>query len=211
MAKKDPAFLFYSEKWLQGTASMMPNEKGVYIDLLAHQHQNKDLPTDTKRLARMAGLSEEDFLPIWEVIKTKFILNKDNRLVNRKLTEVVTERSTKSITNTITGIFASIIRLSDVPYEIKENIKKDFKIEPFLPTPKELLNEKITEWYTERLRNGYEYVINIDYSINNKESNSKVKPSGNGKTKFSGNFKAQGEEVMAARFKAHDSDDFDRG
>jgi hypothetical protein len=202
MAKKDPAFLFYPEKWLQGTASLMPNEKGVYIDLLAHQHQNKDLPTDIKRLARMAGLSEDAFLPIWEVIKSKFILNKDNRLVNRKLTEVTTERLTKGRTNRITGIFASIIRLSDAPYEIKEKIKKNFEIEPFLPIDDRLVHQKITDWFTERLseclQNGDQDVININ-SINKDKNSILVKNSENGKSKFSGNFKAQGEELAAAR------------
>lgn len=42
----------------------------------------------------------------------------------------------------------------------------------------------------------------IYYSIY-KEINNTVKIGENGKTKFSGNFKSQGEEVMAARIKAH--------
>ena len=41
MAKKkgkDPAFLFYSEKWIAETYFLTQEEKGVYIDLLALQH-----------------------------------------------------------------------------------------------------------------------------------------------------------------------------
>ena len=62
MAKeKDPAFLFYSKDWIEGTAELMPDEKGVFVDLLAHQHQKKGLPTDVNRLARLVGLSFEEF------------------------------------------------------------------------------------------------------------------------------------------------------
>jgi hypothetical protein len=149
---KDPAFLFYSKDWLQGTASMTKDEKGVYIDLLAHQHQDDDLPCDTKRLSRMVGLSEQDFLPIWEGIKTKFKPANDNRLVNRKLTGITTERSTKGLKNTITGYFASIIRLSNISDEKKAEVKKSFKIDDFITVPKENLTECLTEWFHGRLK-----------------------------------------------------------
>ena len=109
MVNKDPAFLFYSKDWIQGTAKLMPEEKGVYIDLLAHQHQDGDLPNDTKRLARIAGMSEIDFLPIWDNIKNKFKDNGNNRLVNRKLTELMTERSEKGLKNKIIGDRKSVV------------------------------------------------------------------------------------------------------
>lgn len=149
---KDPAFLFYSKDWLQGTSQMMPEEKGVYIDLLAHQHQDGDLPMDIKRLSRIVGLSEVDFLPIWSAIKIKFQSNSDNRLVNRKLASVTTERLTKSTRNTITGTFASLIRLSGQNDKIKEELKKSFRIDDFLTIPKEKLTERLTEWLSLRLK-----------------------------------------------------------
>jgi len=149
---KDPAFLFYSKDWLQGTAQLMPDEKGVYIDLLAHQHQDNDLPNDIKRLARIVGMAEKDFLPIWEVLKVKFVNSGNNRLVNRKLTEISTERSTKGLRNRISGTFASIIRLSTEPYEKKAEIKKLFNIDDFITVPDHLLTESITEWFLLRLK-----------------------------------------------------------
>lgn len=151
MAKKDPAFLFYPKDWIQGTAKLMPEEKGVYIDLLAHQHQDKDLPTDTKRLARIVGLSESDFLPIWEAINNKFEV-KNNRLVNRKLTELMTERSEKGWKNKIIGTLASVIRLSEHPYDVKYQAKKTFDYNDFLDVPEPNLTETITEWFVQRLK-----------------------------------------------------------
>lgn len=149
---KDPAFLFYSKDWLQGTSQMMPEEKGVYIDLLAHQHQDGDLPTDIKRLSRIVGLSEAEFLPLWSTIKIKFQLTSDNRLVNRKLMNITSERSTKSIRNTITGTFASMIRLSGHNDNIKDELKKSFRIDDFLSIPKENLTERLTDWLSLRLK-----------------------------------------------------------
>lgn len=174
MAKQDPAFLFYPKDWIQGTAKLMPEEKGIYIDLLAHQHQDKDLPNDTKRLSRIVGMSESEFLPIWDGIKDKFLLNKNNRLVNRKLTELMTERSDKGWKNKIIGTLASVIRLSNEPYDIKFLAKKTFDYNDFLDVPQPNLTESITEWYVKRLKsigNGNENaignVINKE-GINNK-------------------------------------------
>lgn len=152
MAKKDPAFLFYPKDWLQGTAKLMPEEKGIYIDLLAHQHQDGDLPNNTKRLSRIVGLSESDFLPIWECIKDKFIETENNRLVNRKLTELMTERSGKGLKNKIIGTLASVFRLSTAPYDLKFQAKKTFDYSEFLEVDEPKLTETITEWFHERLK-----------------------------------------------------------
>ena len=149
---KDPAFLFYPKDWIQGTAKLMPEEKGIYIDLLAHQHQDKDLPNDTKRLARIVGLSEIDFLPLWDNIKDKFVLKSNNRLVNRKLTELMTERSEKGTKNKIIGTLASVVRLSNVAYELKYEAKKTFDYSQFLDVEQPKLTETITEWFNERLK-----------------------------------------------------------
>lgn len=164
---KDPAFLFYSKDWIQGTAKLMPEEKGVYIDLLAHQHQDNDLPSNTKRLARIVGLSETDFLPIWENIKDKFIETGNNRLVNRKLTELMTERSEKGLKNKIIGTLASVVRLSSAPYDLKYQAKKNFDYTEFLDVELPKLTETITEWFSERLKsiangNGNANDININ-------------------------------------------------
>lgn len=151
MQKKDPAFLFYSKDWLEGTAEMLPEEKGVYIDLLCHQHQKGSLPIDTKRLAKIVGLSEQDFLFIWSGIKSKFVEN-DHRYYNRKLTDVVTERLEKGVKNKIIGTLAAVVRLSKVSEEIKKEARKGFRFEDFLTEKDQNLTETITEWFQKRLK-----------------------------------------------------------
>lgn len=161
--EKDPAFLMYSKDWLQGTSDLMPDEKGVYIDLLCHQHQDGFIPSDLRRLARKSGLSLEEFKPLWDGIKHKFVPMPEpngqpngqaplNRLVNRKLIAVITERLTKSKKNRITGTFASLIRLCDEKASITNRIKHDFDIEYFMKISDETVMERLRDWFTERLK-----------------------------------------------------------
>lgn len=186
---KDPAFLFYSKDWLEGTADLLPNEKGVYIDLLCYQHQRGFLPVDTQRLARLVGLSVTDFMEIWESLEPKFNRT-DDRMVNRKLSEVMTERSNKAAKNKIIGTFAAVLRLSDLSKKEYLEAKKAFKIEDFTDTPTELLTERLTEWLHKRLKSIEDVNANEDANEDvNKEEKEKLKNeiiknlSGNGRTK----------------------------
>jgi hypothetical protein len=142
---KDPAFLFMSKDWIEGTAEFMPDEKGVFIDLMCHQHQKGDLPSDTVRLARMVGLEHQEFLRIWKVVGTKF-KQIGERLVNRKLSEIMTERSEKGWKNTISGTFASLLRLGNFAPEQYKLLRKNFKVEDFFDSDKQILTERLTEW-----------------------------------------------------------------
>lgn len=195
MSKKDPAFLFYSKDWLEGTAEMTPDEKGVYIDLLAHQHQKESLPADTKRLAKMVGLSEEDFLQKWALLKNKFDRT-DDRLVNRRLSEVTTERSSKSHTNRITGKFATLIR--SVKYLSKVNVetlKKQFKITDFDHLPTELATERLTEWFYKRLQCIEDANANED-AIGNTNTNASAKKNIKTETLFDGQPPSQDQSII---------------
>ena len=166
MAKKDPAFLFYSKDWLEGTSEMTSEEKGVYIDLLASQHQRGSLPTETKRLCKLARLSEVEFLNIWEDIKHKFKPNGDGRLVNRKLTEVVTERLERSHKNKIISALAVAVRQSNLPYEIKKEARVGFNISDFIDISEPKITESVTEWFNLRLKSIANANANEDANAN---------------------------------------------
>ena len=144
---KDPAFLFYSSDWLSGTAEMLPEEKGVYIDLLAYQHLKGSLPIDTRRLARLVRMSEPEFMVIWDNVKQHFN-QMDNQLVNERLTKVMTERKTYSQKLMITGIFASLIKKHNNKFQI-ETIKKAFNVQDFMYVEKELVKEMVNQWYNQ--------------------------------------------------------------
>lgn len=175
MAKeKDPAFLFYSKDWIQGTAEYSAIEKGVMIDLMAHMHQEGSIPLEFEKIARLARLSLAEFLPIWDVISEKWepigIPNGDRtvyRMVNRKLSKVMTERSDKGHKNTIVGTFASLLRPLKLDAKTYKSVKSLFKIEDFIELPTERITERLTEWLTFALKsiengnaNGNEDIIN---------------------------------------------------
>jgi uncharacterized phage protein (TIGR02220 family) len=151
MAGKDPAFLMYSKDWIEGTAEYMPDEKGIYIDLLCYQHQKGSLPNDIKRLSRLVRLSEDEFIKIWDIISEKFE-QIDDRLVNQKLNRVMTERSIKGKKNTITGTFAALLRKSNLSKKDYNYVRSCFNVSDFEHLERERITERLTEWYKECLK-----------------------------------------------------------
>jgi hypothetical protein len=170
---KDPAYLFYTKDWLEGTAELYPEEKGVYVDLLCYQHQRGYLPTDKKRLAKMIGIGQEDFERIWEGIKHKFIeIDSPNgqangtpngkALVNQKMSEVVSERSSKGKKNKLIGTFAHVLKSLDVDKKTKNRLKQEFNVDEMIKQDTEWTTERLTEWCHNRLA----FIANGDGNAN---------------------------------------------
>lgn len=143
---KDPAFLMYSKDWLEGTAELMPDEKGVYIDLLCYQHQRGHIPNEPVRLAKMVGLGLDEFMKIWAIISTKFN-TVDGFLVNEKLKSEIERRKDKSKKNKIIGIFATLLRKGNYSKSQYKYIRDGFNVDEYLQGD----NECNTEWITKRL------------------------------------------------------------
>jgi hypothetical protein len=82
---KDPAFLFYYQDWLVGTAFMTKTEKGIYIDLLCH-------------LADKGHMTKEDILSICnahaftEILESKFKVDVDGSFFNQRLRDEMEKR-----------------------------------------------------------------------------------------------------------------------
>jgi uncharacterized protein YdaU (DUF1376 family) len=142
---KDPAFLLYSKDWLQGTAQMSHEEKGVYIDLLCHQHQEDGLPHDTQRLARIANLTHEKFLEIWTFLSAKFEQN-GSKLYNRKLEQIVAGRSEHGEMRRIIGTFGRAIKDFSATEEEKKQIRKVFNYKDFINLDQQNLSKAISKW-----------------------------------------------------------------
>lgn len=163
---KDPAFLFYSKDWLEGTMEMSAEEKGVYIDLLAHQHQKGSLPAEIKKLSKLAGMSEDDFNKIWVELCSKFIANASGRLVNRRLSGIVSERLDKGWRNTIVGTLGAIVRYGiqneGKDPRVAEKVKKTFKVDDFLACAKENLSEQVGKWFSKCYDKCYKSIANAN-------------------------------------------------
>ena len=85
---KDPAFLFYYEKWLVGTSMMTHELKGIYIDLLAHM-ADKGGRLSNDEIKNIMGRKHA---VKWKYIESKFIY-KENYWYNERLSEVLLNRA----------------------------------------------------------------------------------------------------------------------
>ena len=83
--RKAPAFQFYADDFLAGTADMSAEEVGGYIRLLCHQWTKGGIPNDEERAGRMAGLMGS---PSIRYVLAKFSPCDDGMLRNARLEQV---------------------------------------------------------------------------------------------------------------------------
>lgn len=153
MSSKDPAFLFYSKDWLEGTAEMTPTEKGIYVDLLCYQHQRGFLPEDTKRIALLVGMAHDEFLIHWEMVGSKFAKQTDGKLLNKKLLTISAERKAHSRVRAIVGTFGALLRILKTSDTNKQKLRKMFNAKDFELIPENELSDHINIWLATCLPN----------------------------------------------------------
>jgi hypothetical protein len=76
----------------------------------------------------------------------------DNRLVNRKLKQVMDQRSEKSRVNTITGTFAGLLRLGEFTPKQYKHLKNNFSPTGFLCYSKDEITVRLTDWIDKCLK-----------------------------------------------------------
>jgi uncharacterized protein YdaU (DUF1376 family) len=97
---RDPAFLFYSKDFYEGTRTLLPEERGIFIDLLIYQHQHDFIPTDLKRIIMYCSGSTQAMLEA--VLEAKFKLC-DRGWYNEALAKVVEDRKQFSEKQSVNG------------------------------------------------------------------------------------------------------------
>ena len=88
--RKAPAFQFYADDFLAGTADMSAEEVGGYIRLLCHQWSKGGIPSDEERSARIAGLMGS---PSIRYVLAKFTLCDGDTLKNARLEQIRQEQA----------------------------------------------------------------------------------------------------------------------
>lgn len=91
---KDPAFLFYSKDFYEGTRMMLPEERACYVDLLIYQHQNGVIPTDLRRVLMYCNGVDEATLKA--TLKAKFTETEDGWVNDRLNDEISARKNYKS-------------------------------------------------------------------------------------------------------------------
>ncbi len=79
--KKAPAFQFYAENFLNGTADMSAEEAGAYIRLLCHQWHKGSVPNDIKKLMHLTHAKKSSI----QNIMYKFNTGEDGQLRNQRM------------------------------------------------------------------------------------------------------------------------------
>lgn len=86
---KDPAFLFYSKDFYEGTRTMLPEERACFVDLMIYQHQQGPIPNDLDRvLMYCSGVA---ISTLKATLEAKFKLTPQG-WVNARLGEVIEGR-----------------------------------------------------------------------------------------------------------------------
>jgi hypothetical protein len=92
----DPALLFYGTNWFTSTASMSPEGRGWYINLLWHNKDKGELPDDLEELATLAIVRFSDFEKFrksWKnELSIKFPVNENGTRSNPRLDEILMKR-----------------------------------------------------------------------------------------------------------------------
>jgi uncharacterized protein YdaU (DUF1376 family) len=75
---------WFPRDFIAATRHLALAERGAYRELLDHQWELGRLPSDETRLARILGVTVDEFRPIWISICDKFVLI-DGNLLNKRL------------------------------------------------------------------------------------------------------------------------------
>jgi hypothetical protein len=133
---KDPAALFYISNWLTSTAELKSDERGWYLNLILHQFDKGDLPSEVEELAHLAGvrISEYNkFATSWQhVLQQKFNMCCDNgRIKNSVAAEIIRAREIFKDKKSGAGKMSSVVKkamlLSDDPGFI-DYVKENFDL-----------------------------------------------------------------------------------
>jgi hypothetical protein len=168
---RDPATLFYIDNWLVSTKEMHANTRGWYLNLILHQYDKGDLPSDIEELANLADvrMSEyETFKQAWEqVLKHKFRQNETGRLENDKAKEILKKREMFVEKRKRSGTIGYIIKFATAHFKLNratiEYLKSNLDIDNL-----DIKNEQILK---QVLKQTIEVYINRNgnKSINNPE------------------------------------------
>lgn len=82
-----PAFQFYPKDFLtsERQIGMSAAESGIYMRLICHCWLSTTLPNSPRVLAKMAGVSDEEFSSCWHAVQECFYVNPHGRLQHARL------------------------------------------------------------------------------------------------------------------------------
>lgn len=111
---KDPAVLFFIDKWMLSTSEMDSDVRGWYLNLILHNYDKNSLPNDIEKLALLAGVKFSEFARFKQVfeqmLKQKFKQNSEGRFENETAMEILRGREQFKEKRSLSGTIGVIIK-----------------------------------------------------------------------------------------------------
>ncbi|GLB52995.1 hypothetical protein NBRC110019_20350 [Neptunitalea chrysea] len=174
---QDPAFLFYSKDFYEGTRLMLPEERACYIDLMIYQHQKGAIPNNSTRLQMYCSGCSKD--TIERVLNEHFKLTA-NGWLNLRLDHEVKLRSLGRPKKIASAVFAGLISGSKLTKNQKEKLKAAFDINNFIlenstPITNETdIKQRVRNWFNQMVNQLQNKRSTIYEDVNEIENGTKV-------------------------------------
>jgi hypothetical protein len=176
---KDPAALFYIDTWLVATAEMKSDCRGWYLNLILHQYDKKDLPSDLEELATLANVrvSEfEKFKDCWQqVLQHKFKQNANGRLENGLAAEILRSREQFKDERSKAGKMSVFVKF------IRANLCQDENAIFFIKKNVDLTHVDVNNQHL--LKQVFEQMFQLYINGNGNKNTNGFKEGGTGETK----------------------------
>lgn len=128
---KDPAALLYIDKWITATTEMRANARAYYMDLILFQFDKGSLPNDIEELANICRVRISEFnmfKQVFEqVLKHKFVINDEGRLINEFANEIITKRQKFIEKRSNAGKLSYVLKYFRANFKITKKLEKFIK------------------------------------------------------------------------------------
>lgn len=181
MAAKDPACLFFIDKWLVATKEMKAPVRGWYLNLILHQFDKGDLPTDIEELANLADVRFSEFdlfqQEFQQVLQHKFQPNGNGRLENAYATQILKGREAFKEKREAAGRMSSFIKY------VRANLCQDENTLAWVKKNVDLKNVDLTN--KDMLQQVFQHMLQLYINVNvNAIINKEEKEGAEGKETF---------------------------
>lgn len=173
---KDPAALFYTDKWIAATQGMRGIEKGWYLELILYQFDKGPIPNNLDEMASICRIRPSEFKMFEQVfeqvLKQKFQQNDEGMLENEFAKEIIQKRKLFKEKRSMSGKMSYVIRYAKTKMKLNDKqldiIKSNFDFNI------DIKNEQILNTCLNKCLNTYSNkkvnTLNVNVNVNKDSS-----------------------------------------
>lgn len=163
---KDPAALFYIDKWIAGTQGMSGSAKGWYLDLILYQFDKGGIPNSIDEMSGICRVRPSEYAEFEQVFKQvleqKFDKNESGQLENGFAKQIIKGRKAFKEKKSLSGKWSYVKKIILKKY--KNTTSEQFKVYyKYFDFSIDLKNEQVLEQVLEHI---FELYINTNANGN---------------------------------------------